>query len=83
MTLGYGPVEKYGVNLPDGKNYKQYLDEKGHFNNLKFFDDHREIFPNLNLTVQREASRRVVEVGCEWFLDCQGMCPNHAGISLG
>jgi hypothetical protein len=25
ITLGYGPVEKYGANLPSGKNFKQYF----------------------------------------------------------
>eukprot|EP00956_Cyclotella_meneghiniana_P041621 scaffold232674_cov36-Cyclotella_meneghiniana.AAC.1 len=65
VTLGYGPVREFGANLPEGRNYKEYLDEKGRFNNLKFFIDYKDKFPTLNLIVQREASRRVVEVGCE------------------
>ncbi len=72
VELGYGPVEKYGDDLPNGRNYKQYLDEKGRFDNIKFFLDHKSNFPNLNLIVQREISRRVVEVGCERFFGLSG-----------
>lgn len=83
VTLGYGPVREFGANLPDGRNYKQYLDEKGRFNNLKFFIDHKDKFPTLNLIVQREASRRVVEVGCERFFGLSGYISNPRRNTLG
>eukprot|EP00956_Cyclotella_meneghiniana_P010401 scaffold14401_cov58-Cyclotella_meneghiniana.AAC.24 len=35
IELGYGSVEKYGDDLPNGRNYKEYLDEKGRFDNIK------------------------------------------------
>ena len=39
---------------------------------LSFFDDHKRWFPTLWIVVQRNASRRVVEVGCERFFGLSG-----------
>ncbi|KAL7474700.1 hypothetical protein ACHAW6_003558 [Cyclotella cf. meneghiniana] len=64
ITLGYGPVKQYGADLPNGRSYRQYLDEKGWFDNLKFFDDHQDMFLTLNVVVQHDVSRRVVEPRC-------------------
>ena len=83
IVLGYGPVKSNGADLPEGKNYKQYLDKKGRFNNIKFFDDYREQFPNLNTIVQREVSRRVVEVGCERFFGVSGYVSQPRRAMLG
>ena len=66
--MGYGPVKRCGADPPNGRNYKQYLDEKEKFNNLKFLSMiTRNVPRTLNVTVQCEVSRRVVEVevGCE------------------
>ena len=39
---------------------------------LCFFSDHRTFFPTLWIVAQREASCRVVEVGCERFFGLSG-----------
>jgi hypothetical protein len=65
-------VEKRGENLPSGKNIADYLDKKGRMNLLTFFKDHEIRFPTLFVIVQREVSRRVVEVGCERFFGLSG-----------
>jgi hypothetical protein len=45
-----------------------YVISNGHFDLLTFFNDHIKIlFPNLFILIEREASRRVVEVGCKRF----------------
>ena len=41
-------------------------------NLLTFFKDHQNRFPLLFVIVQREVSRRVVEVGCERFFGLSG-----------
>ena len=50
---------------PSGRNLADYMQSNGRFDLLPFFGDHKGIFPNINILIQREASRRVVEVGCE------------------
>ena len=65
-------MKQYGANLPNDRNYKQNLDEKGWLDNLKFFDDHQDMFPTLNVVVRCNVSRRVVEVGCERFFGLSG-----------
>jgi hypothetical protein len=39
---------------------------------LNFFEDHQKLFPTLWILVQRFASIRVVEVGCERFFGISG-----------
>jgi hypothetical protein len=39
---------------------------------LKFFADHQKSFPTLWILVQKEASHRVVEVGCERLFGLSG-----------
>ena len=72
VEIGVGPIEKRGENLPSGKNIADYLDKKGRMNLLTFFKDHEIRFPTLFVIVQREVSRRVVEVGCERFFGLSG-----------
>jgi hypothetical protein len=60
-----GPVEENGNDLPSDKNLGDYVNEKGRMDVLKFFEDHKKYFPTLWIIAQREAARRVVEVGCE------------------
>ncbi len=58
-----GPVEENGKDLPSGKNLGNYVDTKGRMDMLQFYKDHKKDLPNLWIIVQREAARRVVEVG--------------------
>ena len=76
IKLGIGAVEKRGENLPSGNNIADYLDHKGRMNLLQFFKEHQSSFPNLFIIVQREASRRVVEVGCKRFFGQSGYISN-------
>jgi hypothetical protein len=62
-----GPVSEWGKKLPSGKNLADYIDTRGRFQILCFFLDHKKLFPNLWILAQKEASCRVVEVGCEQF----------------
>jgi hypothetical protein len=62
-----GPVEENGKDLPSGKNIGNYINTKGRMDVLQFHKDYKNNLPNLWIIVQREAARRVVEVGCEWF----------------
>ncbi len=39
---------------------------------LNFFEEHKKHFPTLWIIAQREAARRVVEVGCEQFFGLSG-----------
>jgi hypothetical protein len=57
--------------LPE-KNIATYVDSKGRFNVIAFLKDHANLFPILFIIAQREASRRVVEVGCERFFGLSG-----------
>jgi hypothetical protein len=67
IEIGEGTVKKRGKDLPkpSGRNLADYMQSNGRFDLLPFFGDHKGIFPNINILIQREASRRVVEVGCE------------------
>jgi hypothetical protein len=67
-----GPVEENGKDLPSGKNLGNYVDTKGRMDVLQFYKDHKKDLPNLWIIVQREAARRVVEVGCERFFGLSG-----------
>jgi hypothetical protein len=67
-----GPVEENGKDLPSGKNLGNYVDTKGRMDVLQFYKDHKKDLPNLWIIVQREAARRVVEVGCEQFFGLSG-----------
>jgi hypothetical protein len=67
-----GPVEENGKGLPSGKKLGDYVNEKGRMDVLKFFEEHKKYFPTLWIIAQREAARRVVEVGCEQFFGLSG-----------
>jgi hypothetical protein len=83
IKLGVGPVESRGDDLPSGNNIATYLDKKGRFQLLPFFKDHKALFPNLFTIVQREASRRVTEVGCERFFGVSGYISQPRRARLG
>jgi hypothetical protein len=68
-----GAVSEQGKDLPSGKNISDYIDEgTGRMKLLVFFEDHKKQFPTLWVIVQREASRRMTEVGCERFFNLSG-----------
>ena len=53
-TLGEGnckilvcPVDIKRENLPSGKNIADYVDKRGRMDLLRFFEDHRNMFPTL------------------------------------
>ena len=50
---------------------------------LQFYQDHKKYFPNLWIIVQREAARRIVEVGCERFFCLSGYVSEPRQTNLG
>ena len=50
---------------------------------LKFFEDHKKFFPTLWIIVQHEATRQVVEVGCEQFFGISGYISSPRRSRLG
>ena len=62
-----GPVETKGENLPSGKNIADYVDKRGRMDLLRFFEDHRNMFPTLWIISQCEMPNQVGEVGREGF----------------
>jgi hypothetical protein len=83
FEIGVGPVVKRGQNLPSNKNLADYIDKKGRMNLLDFFSDHEQRFPTLFKIMQREASRRAVEVGCERFFGLSGYVSQPRRSTLG
>jgi hypothetical protein len=79
-----GPVQENGKDLPSGKNFGTYLNEKGRMDVLKFFENHKKFFPTSWIIVQHEAARRVVDVGCEQFFGLSGYIssPRHSRLGL-
>ena len=53
------------MNLPSGKNFTDYSDRHGHFNILKFFEEHSARFPSLHILVNRHCSIFCKEAGAE------------------
>ncbi len=78
-----GPTTKRGKDLPSGKNLFDYIDKQGRMCLVRFFGDHKDRFPTLWIHVQREASRRVVEVGCERFFGLSGYISSPRQTRLG
>lgn len=78
-----GPATKRGKDLPSGKNLIDYIDKQGRMCLLRFFGDHKDRFPTMWILVQREASRRVVEVGCERFFGLSGYISSPRRTRLG
>jgi hypothetical protein len=78
-----GPAEENGKDLPSEKNLGDYVNEKGRMDVLKFFEDHKKYFPTLWIIAQREAARRVVEVGCERFFGLSGYISSPRRSRLG
>jgi hypothetical protein len=69
VEIGEESVKTRGKNLPkpSGRNLADYVQSNGRFDLLSFFNHHKGLFLCLNILIQREASCRVVEVGCERF----------------
>ena len=78
-----GPVAKRGKDLPSGKNLIDYIDKQGRMCLLRFFGDQKDRFPTMWILTQREASRRVVEVGCERFFGLSGYISSPRRTRLG
>ena len=78
-----GSVAKCGKDLPSGKNLIDYIDKQGRMCLLRFFGDHKDRFPTMWILTQREASRRVVEVGCERFFGLSGYVSSPRRTRLG
>ena len=78
-----GRATKRGKDLPSGKNLFDYIDKQGRMCLVRFFGDHKDRFPTLWILVQREASRRVVEVGCERFFGLSGYISSPQRTRLG
>ena len=53
------------------------------FEMLKFYSDHKTLFPVLWIQSQCEESRRVVEVGCERFFNLAGYISSPKRTRLG
>ncbi len=70
--LFVGLVSARGKNLPLGKNMADYIDVQGRMWLIQFYRDHKKEFLTLWKVVQFEASRCVVEVGCEHFFALSG-----------
>ena len=77
------PVEENGKDLPSGNNLGDYIDSKGRMDVLQFYQDHKKYFPNFWIIFQREAARRIVEVGCEWFFGLSGYVSGPRQTNLG
>ena len=71
-AIRVGNVDSSGEDLPSKFNLAHYVNKKGRFNILRFFEDHKQQFPTLFIIAQCMASRRVVEVGCERFFSLSG-----------
>ena len=86
IEIGEGTVKERGKDLPkpSGRNLADYMQSNGRFDLLPFFGDHKGIFPNINILIQREVSRRVVEVGCERIFSIADYMSRHhtAPISI-
>ena len=67
-----GPVLSRGKDLPSGKNFGDYIDCRGRIDLVRFFGNHIRYFMTMWIVVQCEATRRVVEVGCERFFSLSG-----------
>ena len=78
-----GRATKRGKDLPSGKNLFDYIDKQGRMCLVRFFGEHKDRFPTLWVLVQREASRRVVEVGCERFFGLSGYISSPRRTRLG
>ena len=54
FKIAVGPVKQRGQNLPSGKNLADYIDKLGRFEMLKFYSDHKAVFPVLWIQSQCE-----------------------------
>ena len=78
-----GPVLKKGKNLPSSKNIASYIDKLGRMDAVSYASDHKAEFDIIWIVVQCEASRRVVEVGCERFFNLSGYVSSPKRTQLG
>jgi len=62
----FGPVKKRGKDLPSGRNIADYIDERGIFDLLLFFIDHKRQLESLsNVVIGQLAPHSTAEVDCE------------------
>jgi len=69
-----------GENLLSGKNYADYIDKKGNYNIVKYFQDHNRTFPGLSkVFIGTLAPHITTEVDCESLFSQAGHAahPNH------
>ncbi len=78
-----GTAITHGKDLPLGNNLFDYIDKQGWMCLIHFFEDHKDRFPNMWILVQREASCRVVEVGCGRFFGLYGYISSPRRTRLG
>ncbi len=81
--IGVGTAITHGKDLPSGNNLFDYIDKQGWMCHICFFDNHKDRFPNMWILVQWEASRQVVEVGCERFFCLSGYISSPRPTRLG
>jgi hypothetical protein len=81
--LWVAPVASKGKDLPFGKSFTDYINERGQMQLLKFFAENQKSFPTLWILVQKEASGHVVEVGCERFFGLSGYVSSPWRTQLG
>ena len=61
-----GPVVKEGVNLPSGHNHAEYIDKSGHYNLVKYLEDHKTEFPAIHeIGIGQICPHISTEVDCE------------------
>ncbi len=58
----------HGKDLPLGDNLFDYIDKQGRMCLIRFFEDHKDRFPNMWILVQQDASHQVVEIRSELLL---------------
>jgi hypothetical protein len=78
-----GSSGQEGEDMFSRKNLADYIDERGRMQLLKFFGNHQKPFPTLWILVQKEASRRLVEVGCEQLFGLSGYVSSPRRTRLG
>ena len=83
-NMWVGPPGKPGKDLLSKRNIINYLcKDTGRMDLLKFFGDHKHLFPTLWIVVQRNTSWRVVDVGCERFFGLSGYISSPRQTRLG
>ncbi len=83
ITFG-GVIEK-GENLPTGNNHADYIDIKGKYDIVRYFQDHGDVFPNLSKFFIGSLAPHITtdtEVDCESFFSQAGHAAHPNQIEL-